>query len=84
VTDFLTDKRKEIDARLAELKAVVDEYNRLARLGRQKLHGWVIFSGRDGCFGDAGLEGLLECAPGAGEGRALGDLGGECGVELGE
>ncbi len=29
MTDFLTDKRKEIDARLTELKAVVDEYNRL-------------------------------------------------------
>lgn len=29
MTDFLTDKRKEIDARLAELKGVVDEYNRL-------------------------------------------------------
>jgi len=29
VTDFLDEKRKEIDARLKELRPLVDEYNRL-------------------------------------------------------
>jgi sugar-specific transcriptional regulator TrmB len=29
VTDFLEEKRREIDARLKELKPLVDEYNRL-------------------------------------------------------
>jgi len=31
VTDFLDDKRKEIDARLKELRPLVDEYNRLEK-----------------------------------------------------
>jgi hypothetical protein len=31
VTDFLDEKRKEIDARLKELRPLVDEYNRLEK-----------------------------------------------------
>ena len=31
MTDFLDDKRKEIDARLNELRPLVDEYNRLEK-----------------------------------------------------
>ena len=31
MTDFLDEKRKEIDARLKELKPMVDEYNRLEK-----------------------------------------------------
>jgi hypothetical protein len=31
VTDFLDDKRKEIEARLRELRPLVDEYNRLEK-----------------------------------------------------
>jgi hypothetical protein len=31
MTDFLDDKRKEIDARLKELRPLVDEYNRLEK-----------------------------------------------------
>ena len=31
MTDFLDEKRKEIDARLKELKPLVDEYNRLEK-----------------------------------------------------
>lgn len=31
MTDFLSDKRKEIDARLKELRPLVDEYNRLEK-----------------------------------------------------
>ena len=31
MTDFLDEKRKEIDSRLSELKPLVDEYNRLEK-----------------------------------------------------
>lgn len=34
MTDFLEEKRKEIDARLSELKPLVDEYNRLEAASR--------------------------------------------------
>ncbi len=34
VTDFLEEKRKEIDARLKELKPLVDEYHRLEAASR--------------------------------------------------
>lgn len=41
-----------------------------------------MFSGRDGSVGDAVVEGLFECPPGAGERRALGDLRRQGRVEL--
>ncbi|MEJ7751020.1 MAG: hypothetical protein WKF32_06185 [Thermoleophilaceae bacterium] len=34
MTDFLEEKRKEIDARLAELRPLVDEYSRLEQAAR--------------------------------------------------
>ena len=42
-----------------------------------------MFSGRDRGFGDPVLEGALEGSPGFGEGRSVGDVGREGGVELG-
>lgn len=47
MTDFLDDKRKEIDARLRELKPLVDEYQRLEKAAAA-LAGVPSTSGRAG------------------------------------
>ena len=56
----------------------------LAALGRRKVHGPVMLSGCERGVADAGVEGALEAAPGAGERGPGGDLGWQRGVELGE
>src|SRR5215211_4733430 len=48
----------------------------LAPLGRRIVRGRVMFSGRDGGVGDAGVECLFELPPGAAECGALGDVAG--------
>ena len=55
---------------------------RLVPLGPE-VHGRVIFSGRDGGVGDAGVECVFVVAPGAGERGAAVDLGWQGGIELG-
>ena len=56
----------------------------LAPLGGWKVHGRVMFSGRDSGLFDAVVERVLELAPGPAEGCGAGDRVGEAGVELGE
>ena len=62
----------------------IDLNGDLAPLGRPDRHGRVIFSGRDGGVGDAGVERVFELAPGTAEGCVPGDRLGQGRVEFGE
>jgi len=71
-----TDERT-LDQRYAELW-------RLAPLGRWKVHGRVIFLGCDSGLLDSVVDGAFERSPRFRERCALGDVGGQGWVELGQ